>query len=251
MTLSVADLALVLDRLQDARTLDDLSECLACTTLLLGYEQFAMGHHVALSHERGGVIRMTSYDEEWLAHFARRGYFADDPFQLASTRTALGFAWHEVGRFIELTPRHRQIITEGAAFGLVTGFTVPVHVPGEYQGACSFAARSRDRLHDNSEAFAQLFGLFAFEAARCISGARSNGGSGSVPVLTVRQREAVVLIGRGKTDREIADILGVAPATAHDHVEGARLAYGHAQRPLLVVRALFDGQVAFSDLLQR
>jgi LuxR family transcriptional regulator, quorum-sensing system regulator CciR len=72
-----------------------------------------------------------------------------------------------------------------------------------------------------------------------------------VPELRPRELEALILVGRGKTDAEIGQILGVSGFTAHKHVEGARRAYGNARRAFMIVRALFDGQISFANLLRR
>jgi LuxR family quorum-sensing system transcriptional regulator CciR len=150
-----------------------------------------------------------------------------------------------------LTARHKQILSEAVAFGLGTGFTVPAYIPGEYHGTCSFAAPSLDRLKRNALPMAQLCGTFAFEAARQIMRRRMKLDQEPLPDLRPREREALVLVGQGKTDAEIGQILGISRATAHGHVEGARRAYGNAQRAYMIVRALFDGQIAFTDLLRR
>jgi LuxR family quorum-sensing system transcriptional regulator CciR len=246
----VLDINEFLEAFRNVTNESSLLEALDRVTWSLGFTGFALGHHVDLSRGAADAIRLTNYADDWVAHVIDRGYFADDPIHLASTRTANGFAWHEVDRFISLSPRHKQILAEAAGFGLTTGFTIPVHVPGEYNGTCSFAASSSDRLHKNAFAFAQLCGSFAFEAARRIM-QRHRHQPTRIPDLTPRQLEALVLVGRGKTDHEIGDILGVSHSTAHEHVEGARRAYGNAQRAYMIVRALFDGQVAFADLLRR
>jgi LuxR family quorum-sensing system transcriptional regulator CciR len=69
-----------------------------------------------------------------------------------------------------------------------------------------------------------------------------------VPILTERQRDALVLIARGKVDVEIGMLLGISPATAHEHVENLRRAYGNPQRAFLVARALFDGQISYREV---
>lgn len=70
-----------------------------------------------------------------------------------------------------------------------------------------------------------------------------------MPRLTQRQLDVLVLLGRGKSDPEIASLLGVSQSTAHEHVENIRRAYGGAQRTYLIARALFDGQISYSDIL--
>lgn len=136
-------------------------------------------------------------------------------------------------------------------YGLAEGFTVPVHVPGEYQGTCNFGARSLDKLAPDALPRAQLVGAFAFEAARRIVRARRRvGRRGDIPALTARQLDCVTLVAIGKTDWEIGRILGISESTAHEHIEAARKRYGVAKRTQLVIRALFDGQISFSDVLQ-
>jgi LuxR family quorum-sensing system transcriptional regulator CciR len=249
--LTASNLSKLLDRFSAVKTADALHELLEAVTRSLGFSQFALGHHVDITLPTADAIRLTSYDPAWIEHIIERGYFADDPIHLASTKTAGGFAWSEVSTIIRLTARHKQVLTDAVGFGLSAGFTVPIHVPGEYQGTCSFAAESQGRLHEYAYPVAQLCGTFAFEAARRIMRSEQGLLAREIPDLTRRQRDALVLVGRGKTDREIGELLGVSTSTAHEHVEGVRRAYGNAQRAYLIVRALFDGQVAFADLLRR
>jgi len=98
---------------------------------------------------------------------------------------------------------------------------------------------------------AQLVGSFAYEAARQIQL------SGQPIVratprhkLTMRQLECVVLIARGKTDWEIAKILGVQEQTVSDHVDAARTRCGVSRRTELVVHALYNGDITFYDILK-
>ena len=67
--------------------------------------------------------------------------------------------------------------------------------------------------------------------------------------LTRRQLDCVVLAGRGKSDRDVGQILGISDQTVHQHMEDAKRKYDVATRMQLVVRALFDNQLAFADLV--
>lgn len=249
--LTILHLNELLNSFKSARSEEDLKEALSRAARRLGFSQFAMGHHVDLVHPPLGAIRLSTYNDDWVSHIMERGYFAEDPIHLATTKTVHGFAWHDVGDIIHLTSRHKQILSEAIGFGLGAGFTVPVHLPGEYQGSCSFAARSMEDVPENALHVAQLCGTFAFEAARRIIRRKMKLEDTGMPELTPRQVEALILVGRGKTDREIGNILGISRSTAHEHVEGVRRAYGNAQRAYLIVRALFDGQIAFTDVLRR
>lgn len=219
-------------------------------TRSLGFEQFAMGHHVDLSGPPGNAVRLTTYDPNWVEIAVNKRFYVDDPIHAASAKTAVGFLWSDVGKIIELTDRQKGILENARKFGLAEGFTVPVHVPGEYQGTCSFGARTLENLQPDALPRAQLVASFAFEAARRIVRAKRRDQHASpIPSLTERQLNCVTLVAMGKSDWEIGKILGISEGTAHEHVEAARKRYGVAKRTQLVIRALFDGQISFSDIL--
>lgn len=133
------DLNALLASFKEAQTLDQLHKAMMRATRVLGFSQFAMGHHVNLQSPPEGAIHLTTYNEDWISHGLERGYFGDDPIHLASTRTVNGFLWRDVAEIIQLTARHKQVLAEATGFGLGAGFTVPVYLPGEFHGSCSFA----------------------------------------------------------------------------------------------------------------
>jgi LuxR family quorum-sensing system transcriptional regulator CciR len=69
--------------------------------------------------------------------------------------------------------------------------------------------------------------------------------------LTDRQRDCVVWAARGKSDWEIAQILGISHETVIQHLKQARERYGVTKRTMLAVSALFDGTISFIDVLKR
>lgn len=239
----------LIERLLTADTESALTEELHRATHFLGFERFAMGHHVDLVNPPHNSMRITNYDPDWVGRSFEEGFFAEDPVHQVSMRTAAGFSWKRISDFIDPTPRQLEILDAARGHGLEEGYTVPVHVPGEYRGTCSFAARSSAGSRGRMSLLADLIGTYAFEAARQIMRKRNGDRLGAVPKLTERQHDTLVLVGRGKADSEIGDVLGISRATAHEHVENVRRAYGNAQRPHLIARALFDGQISFAEVL--
>jgi len=250
--IDMRDLQYFVERFQRAGDVDTLRDNLEDFTRHIGFKHFAMGHHVDLIRPPEDAIRLSNYARSWTELALDKGYYLDDPIHFASTKTVVGFLWRDIGKLIALTDRHRLILQLAQRHGgLGGGFTVPVHLPGEYSGTCSFGTATPKTLRRDALPLAQIGGAFAFEAARRIVRRRSGLKAEGPPRLTPRQQEALVLVGRGKTDSEIGTILGVSRATAHEHVEGVRKAYGNAQRAYLIVRALFDGQISFTELLRR
>jgi LuxR family quorum-sensing system transcriptional regulator CciR len=218
-----------------------------------GFDHVALVHHVNLSDPEA-VARESmfiNYPESWRTLIRSRGYFRDDPVLAAVQKSATAFLWSDVPRIIALNPRQAEILGAAEACGLGEGFTVPVNVPGEFLGSCSFAiSRGRDVRRELLPA-AQYVGCFAFEAARRIRLSDAPRPQGAPkPSLTGRQFDCVVLAAQGKSDWHIAQLLGISPETVHQHIETAKRRYEVASRTQLVVRALFDSQITFADVLK-
>lgn len=247
--LNTFDLNRFIEDMRGARKVADLEAILIELTHCLGFEQFALGHHVDLMRPPEGAIRLSNYAPGWVDQALEKRFFIDDPVHAASARMIRPFSWDEIPRLLKLTDQHREIIERARGFGLVEGFTVPVHLPGEFNGTCTFVSKSFENLHPLTFPVAQMASTFAFECARRLMRLMGGREPEEAPQLTDRQRESAILVARGKTDPEIAEVMRISRGTAHDHVEAVRRAYGNAQRPFMVLRALFDGNITFSDVL--
>lgn len=227
------------------RSESELEEVLGLATRRMGFEQFALNHHVDLVGPPEDAIVLLNYKPAWIDRALSNGYHLDDPVHAASEKASFGFYWRDLSDLVPISKRHQLILDEARGYGLCDGFTVPVHVPGEYRGTCSFGAR-RVAVTPNLTACAQLVGLFAFECARRLVHARRSGSSPSIPKLTRRQRDCLPFVAAGKSDGVIGQLLGLAPSTVHQHVTDAMERYGVATRMQLVVRALFDSQIVYN-----
>jgi LuxR family quorum-sensing system transcriptional regulator CciR len=225
-------------------------------TLEMGFDYFALVHHVDLAPMRpdlrhmndGSLLALTNYPPDWVRTYVTRNYVASDPVHVASRQTNVGFRWSEMERFVRLTPEHRSICEESVQAGIEDGFTVPANIPGEATGSCSFALRSGAHFPEESLLVAQMVGAYAFEAGRrMVSRARRARRSPARP-LTPRQLECLVLVAQGKTDAEIARQLGVHEQTVTQHLNEARERCGVSRRPQLLVHAIYNGFLSLSDI---
>ena len=224
-----------------------LAEALGEIAGELGFRYFALTHHVD-ARKTSAAIRIHNYPAGWEEWFDEKGLAIADPVHRASHMTSVGFAWSKLDVMIALTAQDRRVLEAARTQGIGDGFTVPAHVPGEAFGSVSFAVQCGANLCGDHLPLAQLVGAFSFEAARRIRRVRE---CPSLPRLTDRQRECVMWAARGKSDWEIARILGVSHETVIMHLKQARERYGVAKRTLLTVHALFDGTIAFLDILRR
>jgi LuxR family quorum-sensing system transcriptional regulator CciR len=233
---------------RELKTQEELAIALSEVSRDLGFRYFALTHHVDV-RKSSVAIRLHNYPSGWEQWFDEQGLGAADPVHRASHLTSVGFAWSNIDQMIRLTPRDRTVLELARKEGIGDGFTVPANVPGETHGSVSFAAETGRQLNPDHFPLTQLVGAFAFDAARRIHRLREP--IDPLPRLTDRQRECVVWAARGKSDWEIARILGVSHETVIMHLKQARERYGVAKRTLLAVHALFDGTIAFFDVLTR
>jgi LuxR family quorum-sensing system transcriptional regulator CciR len=99
---------------------------------------------------------------------------------------------------------------------------------------------------------AQYLGCFAFQAARRVVEMEVTAKPAIEEAqqrLSPRQLDCVILAGRGKSDRDVGQLLGISGQTVHQHIEEAKRRFNVATLQQLIVRALFDSQITFADLI--
>lgn len=228
-------------------TYEELEAALDGATNALGFQYFALVHHVP-DPSAFHATHVSNYPSAWIEQVIAKQYWADDPIVLACQRSVASFAWSELHEVLTLSHRHREILSNARKAGLVAGFTIPANAPGELSGSVSFAVKDGKSLPHKSLPSTHYVGAFAYEAARRIARKLSVRAS-PLAQLTGRQLDCVVLVARGKSDWEAAQILGISQATVHQHVQAAMKKFEVSTRTQLVVRSLFDCLISFQDVL--
>jgi LuxR family transcriptional regulator, quorum-sensing system regulator CciR len=242
------DIQAFVDDANRATTLFEMEGLLADAVAEIGFDHYSLVHHVDLATRRPEFVRLSNYPAGWVGRILEQKYYVDDPVHVACQRTSVGFRWSDVPKLVRLSDRQKSILAEARREGLGEGFTVPVHVPAEFTGSASFSVKDNRELPGEALPAAQYLGCFGFEAARRIA-RKTLEPQAPPPRLTPRQLDCLLLVARGKSDWDAAQLLGLSQDTVHQHVEGAKKRYGVASRTQLVVRALFDSQITFTDIL--
>ena len=236
---------------EEVRTVRTEAELLRLVTRILtefGFQHFALVSHVDLVAPPEGAVRIINYPSSWKARSVEQRYYADDPVLLTAQRLALPFTWDDIPRHMDLTQRQRTILDEAKLAGLPNGYTVPIHIPGQISGSCTFVFET-GAVDPACFPAAHYVGIYAFNAALRIAGRTSGLCDGRVR-LTNRQRQCLSLVARGKSDWTIGQLLTLSQQTVHMHIELAKGRYNVSSRVEAVVRALFDGELAFADILK-
>lgn len=124
---------------------------------------------------------------------------------------------------------------------------MPIRMADEPDAMFTVARQRDDVMSSEDIMTARLIGAVAFEHARSLLDTNA---IANVPVpLSPRQIDCIALVAQGKSDWEIAQILGLSRDTVHEYVEAARRRYGVRRRTQLVLRAVRDGHLNIETLV--
>ena len=226
---------------------EELDEALKQVSRRLGFDHFALSLELRSGSCEAPGLLLHDYPDEWAKVYVGFDLAGQDPVRRACDKSFVGFAWGSLGELIPLTRGDRQMLAVGRECGIGDGYTVPRHLPGLARGTCTFAVCPDRDLPHSRFSVAEMVGTLALSCALGLGSAQSDE---SVPVLSDRQRECLLWIARGKTSAETAMILGIATETVIQHLKMARERYQVHCKQSLIVSALFDGLIGFSDIIR-
>jgi len=243
------DVAHFIAAAKSAANINALQALVEATIKKLGFDYFALIHHASLYATGSGMVFLHNYPEAWAATIFVRDYLLDDPLAELCRRQNAPFLWSDMPVLIDMSQRQREIMREARKNGLANGYTVPIHMTGEPVGSCSFSVRGE--LPMASLPAAVSVGINAFEFARRLV---RRGAAPPLAVtrrrLTPRERDCLVLVARGASDREASQVLGIPEAHVTRHIEQARKKLDAASRLDLVARALYRSELRFDELVE-
>lgn len=68
-------------------------------------------------------------------------------------------------------------------------------------------------------------------------------------VLTARERDCLILTGRGRSEKEVALALDISPNTVRVHIEKAKRKLGASNKSHALILALLAGEMELTDYL--
>lgn len=180
----------------------------------------------------GGLARLTpngnfdgftnvvnvSYPEEWIRLYWQNGYFEVDPvFQSALQKPGTQH-WGSIYQKTD-SPKQREFMATAKEFGLVDGVTT-----GSADPACRVATFCSFAASDSVDAaryvpLVQYFGHYVHIALLRTAPPKAQSMDRCVKRLTLRELTILNWVKNGKTNWEIAQIMGVTERTIRFHVE--------------------------------
>lgn len=216
------DLGSAIEAILGANCADDAFGNLTKSTQDLGYNNAIFT--LLTDHPSVGLTQFhgfaTDYPEDWMKHYETAGYYEFDPVVQASFKSVLPFSWDDAMALQRRAPdldeaqsqMGQRILNDAADAGFSGGIGVPIRSRfGELAGL-GFA-REHNSEGESYQKLAQInllagafydryMGFFQAEDPVC---------------YTSRERDVLSWSAEGKTDREIAIILGITPPTVRYH----------------------------------
>lgn len=233
------------DKIAECPSLAALEATIDAAIDELGFRHYALISHVDFERETG--VAISNYPPSWIEAVIAHRYYLDDPAIMLSERRVAPFLWSDMPTLMPLSDRQKSILADARSHGLAEGLTTPVKARGEASASVNLAAKGAGLSHRSVIPAAHYLSTCGFEAARRLSKGAAQ--PRQAVSLTGRQTDVISLLAQGKTEWEIATILGIAQSTVHSHIEDAKARYNVSSRTQLAIFALFDGHITFRDVL--
>ncbi|MCB1508333.1 MAG: autoinducer binding domain-containing protein [Hyphomicrobiaceae bacterium] len=184
-------------------------------------------------------ILLVDWPEAWFRRFVAQIYAYVDPVlnQVRKTPWA-SFRWENAKAPKGREEQARHMMGEAAEHGLKEGIAIPVFTLDGDPATISFGGERMD-LSPAEAGFLHLAGVIAIGRAFQLQ----DRGRIEHSKLTQRELDIVKWCAEGKTEPEIAIILGISTATVANHIASARSKFGGINKTGLVANAIRAGLI--------
>lgn len=227
--------SLLLQKIDEARNAQGVEQALLQAIQPLGLISIFGGlvpRHSVSPTEVTQRILLRKSPEGWRERYIERSYIIKDPIIERLEWDRRSFTWTESASTCRDHSKIDLVGNEAASFGLHDGFVVPITLPDRIAAAVSFGGENSDLSPDEKSLLAFIANYAIGNLLkRCKSANQLRG------ELTPREYECLLWAAEGKTDWEIANILGVSMPTVIKHLLSAREKIGAVNKTHMIALA--------------
>lgn len=243
-----------IERCERAASPAELSATFQSAIEHMGFCYFACCSHVNPKNPPQRAVVLHNYPAAWVRSYADRNLHECDPVFLRAERDMLPFHWDAPGFRVALTAPQRRILHEAASFGIVHGYTVPIHLPwaaGALRASCSVVPDSSS-IEARAYHAVQVMAMHLYASVGCHKDlqAAQNAALLGGPILSARERQCLGLAAEGKSDWAISQILNISEHTVHKHIEAAKRRLGVSTRVQAIVWAAQHREISVGDVVK-
>ncbi|WNJ93545.1 LuxR family transcriptional regulator [Bosea sp. 685] len=178
----------------------------------------------------------------WKRISAERNFARKSAIVTEARRRFAPFTWSQLKSERTFTPVENEAWTAAAEWGWTDGFTVPIHGPRGSFSVMGMAATEKGL--DLSPAGRMRLSMMAVIVhERCCALGKLAPARDMRAILSGREVECLRWVADGRTDVEIAVILGISAATVRFHVDNVRIKLGVRNRSQAVAQFALAGML--------
>lgn len=215
---------------------------LSKVTKFFGLNSFAVSG-IPEPHEKiDPYILVDGWPDEWSQRYLERAYVRIDPVIQRTLLSDNAFVWSEELQKINVDRKGMEFMREAIDFGLVDGFSVPIHSIRGFRAIVTYAS---DRIDLSKEARGALhmISIYAHNKLKEIKTGGKNALMQRSVNLTPREKECISWCSEGKTAWEISTILGISERTVSHILENAQRKMNTTNRTQLVAETIRAGLI--------
>lgn len=225
----------IIVELNAATDLDDLEVRVAAALERCDLKGHFFGHYSPIKPE--DMIWVDGRDAEWLELYRKQNYLLRDPINGYLINSKQSFFWQDALSETPLTDENVMMTNLAEDFGQAEGFVVPLSDMEQVFSSFSLysdrprAFRRAIEAHNSDiQLIAQCYGAKI----------RQLKGEAKMDVnLSPREKEILTWAAAGKTNEDIADIMGIAKGTVGTHMTAASGKLGAYSKTQAVARAAY------------
>ena len=199
-----------------------------------GFKTLVLGHMINPSDIRcGNSFYHTNWPEEWKEAWIKEGFIVHDPIARYAMRTKQPFYWSDAYRFA--SHYGRRILDMSREFGFSEGLALSITTIGNPTGLVSLGAIDRLDLSPKEVSVIELLAIHLYCHLEKLYDVLP---LTNIVDLSRREIDVLQYAAIGKTNGEIATILGISDLTARDYLGAAMKKLGAVNRSHAVSAAI-------------
>lgn len=179
------------------------------------------------------VVLLKNWPEGWFDVYLKSNFARTDPVLRLCRSSSSLFDWREAPYDPIAEPNAKKVMQQATDFGLVRGFSLPIHRPDGHQ-LCFSVSGARV---DMPECFRPALHFMMMQTFEHLLRHVDTFPDEANP-LTPKEREVLCWAGKGKSASETAEIMKITERTVNAHAGAAMTKLGANNRTQAVVRAM-------------
>lgn len=203
-----------IERVQNADSRDVILHELDAYFSGFGFDTFIVSHLPQPGSPEKPFVLLSGWCDEWSDRYFGHNYVRIDPVARNCYRTSNPFMWSQAVYDRVNDRLAHKVMTEAADFGMKEGMCVPIATVDGLTGCVSMAGESPE-LPENASYMVHLLAIYAHGRLRYLD----RESRPSFTRLSAREKEVLTWAAHGKTNQDIAEIMGISERTVLHHFQ--------------------------------